>query len=280
MRIPSSMQRAPAANVLPLLLVLAVPLVSGCKGRERVSAGRGGGGDTTVAAASGAIANAPAQQVETAAAPSAAAPKAEPSKPAPSKPQTSQPAQAKSETSKPATPKPAPAETTGAAPAAAADTGAAAAKPAEPPFTFDPKKAASVLGVYAYPQKNQSTTQQQRDENECFTWAQKQTGIDFYAIAPTVDSAAATTKKGGTVRGAARGAAAGAAIGAIAGDAGTGAGIGAVGGAVAGRRQQKAGEQATKQQAEQQANAEVAQQEQTFKNAFSACMQGRNYSVK
>jgi len=279
MRIPFSMQRAPAGTVLPLLFVLAVPLVSSCKGRERVSAGRGGGGDTTVAAASGAIANAPAQQVETAAAPSAAAPEAAPSKPAPSKPQTSKPAPAKSETSKPATPKPAPAETSGAVAAATADTGAVAAKPAEPPFTFDPKKSASVLGVYAYPQKNQSSTQQQRDENECFTWAQKQTGIDFYAIAPTSDSAA-PAKKGGTVKGAARGAAAGAAIGAIAGDAGTGAGIGAVGGAIAGRRQQKGNEQATKQQAEQQASSEVAQQEQEFRNAFSACMQGRNYSVK
>jgi hypothetical protein len=70
------------------------------------------------------------------------------------------------------------------------------------------------------------------------------------------------------------------AIGAIAGDAGKGAAIGAVAGGLAGRR---AGKQAQAQQ-NQQAQAGAAKTEQEMKNsfvkAFSACMEGKGYTIK
>lgn len=141
-----------------------------------------------------------------------------------------------------------------------------------------PQSPAARLGVFPYPKNNQSADQQQKDENECYGWAKQQTGID--PAAPPPPPPEAKQVKGGGAKGAAGGAAGGAAIGAIAGDAGKGAAIGATAGAVHGRRQQKM----ANQQAEKQAQAAGGQQQQqtldTFKKAFSGCMDGRGYPVK
>jgi hypothetical protein len=83
-----------------------------------------------------------------------------------------------------------------------------------------------------------------------------------------------------TAKGAAGGAAGGAAIGAIAGDAGTGAAIGATAGAVRGRRQQKKANKQAEQQAQQQGQAQQQQRLDTFRRAFSACLDSKGYSVK
>ena len=161
------------------------------------------------------------------------------------------------------------------------------------------------IGLFAYPKKQQSADQQLKDETECYSSAKQQTGVDPQPpppAAPTAEEqkaaqeqaakqAAGSTPKGGAVKGSAKGAAGGAAIGAIAGDAGTGAAIGATAGAVRGRRQQKkaqkeAGQQAAQQtaQAQQQSQAQTQAAYQgaldTFKRAFSACMDARAYSVK
>jgi hypothetical protein len=161
------------------------------------------------------------------------------------------------------------------------------------------------IGMFAYPKNKQTPDQQLQDENECYASARQNTGIDPQAPAPatpTAEDQQAAQKqaaqqagkdagKGGTVKGSAKGAAGGAAIGAIAGDAGTGAAIGATAGAMAGRRQKKkaqkeAGKQAAQQTAEaqQQAQAQTNAQHQagldTFKRAFSACMDARGYSVQ
>jgi hypothetical protein len=135
----------------------------------------------------------------------------------------------------------------------------------------------SSLGVMTYPSKGQSSTQQSKDEGECFAWAKQQTGIDPLATAsaPTQQSGPAVGG-GERVRGAARGAAGGAAIGAIAGDAGKGAGIGAVAGTMAGGRQARKNKAAKQQQAEQ-AKAGTLQK---FNKAFGVCMEGRGYAVK
>jgi hypothetical protein len=80
-------------------------------------------------------------------------------------------------------------------------------------------------------------------------------------------------------------------IGAIAGDAGKGAGIGAVAGTMRGGMQQRQTNAAMKQQAAQQGGSQVQQDYaqakasydqgmNTFKRAFSACMDARAYSVK
>lgn len=162
---------------------------------------------------------------------------------------------------------------------------------------------AKSLGMFAYPKNNQSADQQLKDESECYGSARQQSGVDPTAPPPATKTeeqkkaeqkaAADNAKqaKGGRVKGAAGGAAAGAAIGAVAGDAGTGAGAGAVGGTMVGGAKQRQANKAAKQQAAQ-ATAQKQQQEEaqskaqhqqtidTFKRAFSACMDARAYSVK
>ena len=168
--------------------------------------------------------------------------------------------------------------------------------------TFSPAKS---LGMYAYPQKQQNADQQLKDESQCYGSAKQQSGVDPQTSAPAPPSAqqqtaaqqqaaqdaGKSTPKGGAVKGAAGGAGGGAAIGAVAGDAGKGAAIGATTGAIVGRRKQKKAEAAAKQQASEQ-TAQAQQQAQTdataqhqasldsFKRAFSACMDARGYSVK
>ena len=137
---------------------------------------------------------------------------------------------------------------------------------------------ASKLGVFIYPANQQDQAQQAKDENECYTSAKQQSGID--PTAPPPPPQEAKDAKGGGAKGAAGGAAAGAAIGAVAGDAGQGAAIGATAGAVRGRRQQKKANKQADQQAQQQAQAQQQQTLDTFKKAFNACMDARKYSVK
>jgi len=141
-----------------------------------------------------------------------------------------------------------------------------------------PKSPSGQIGLFVYPQKQQTTEQQAKDENECYSSAQKQTGIDPKAPPPPPQQA--EQKKGGAVKGAAKGAAGGAAIGAIAGDAGEGAAIGATAGAVRGRRQQKKSNKQAEQQAQQQTQAQQQGQLDTFRRAFSACLDSKGYSVK
>jgi len=137
---------------------------------------------------------------------------------------------------------------------------------------------ASQLGVFVYPKNEQNEAKQAKDENECYGSAKQQTGID--PAAPPPPPQEAQQQKGGGAKGAAKGAAGGAAIGAIAGDAGTGAAVGATAGAVRGRRQQKKANKQAEQQAQQNAKAQQQQTMDTFKKAFSACMDARQYSVK
>ncbi len=166
-------------------------------------------------------------------------------------------------------------------PQAPAQTGSSAGKPQAPPAQAQASPAAS-LGVYVYPQNGQPAAQQQKDEAECYSWAREKTGIDPAAPAPAASTSKppAQAPKGGAVKGAAHGAAAGAAVGAVADDAGQGAAVGATAGAIRGRRTQKKAEQQAQKQAK--ADAQTAQQQQLgkFRNAFSACLDGRHYSVK
>jgi hypothetical protein len=177
-----------------------------------------------------------------------------------------------------------------------------AQNPAPGPAAGSPAKN---IGMFAYPKNQQSSDQQLKDESECYGSAKQQTGVDPQVAPPSAPSAqeqeaaqkqaaqqaGKQTPKGGAVKGSAKGAAGGAAIGAIAGDAGTGAAIGATAGAVRGRRQQKKGAKEAQQQAAQQtaqaqqqsqaqANAQHQEGLDTFKRAFSACMDARGYSVK
>ncbi len=146
-----------------------------------------------------------------------------------------------------------------------------------------PAKSTSIsngLGLYVFPTKDQTKATQEADEAFCYKWAQEQTGID--PLNPTKVEAAQVDRSadGTALIGSAGGAAAGAAIGAIAGDTGKGAAIGAVVGGLRGRRAKVVGDE--KQQ--QQSNAQAAAQEQAamdnYKKAFTACMEGKGYTVK
>jgi hypothetical protein len=143
-----------------------------------------------------------------------------------------------------------------------------------------PTQFAKSMGIYVFPAKNQDAAMQAKDDTDCYKWAVEQSGVD--PLNPTkVEAEQAQTGPDGTaVRGAARGAAAGVAIGAIAGDAGKGAAIGAVAGGLAGRRARKANEYH-----QQEANNDAAKKEEqamtdSFKKAYSVCMEGKGYTVK
>ena len=139
---------------------------------------------------------------------------------------------------------------------------------------------AKSLGVYVFPTKNQDAATQNIDESTCYTWAKQQTGYDPLNP-PKIEAAPVdTSPDGSAVRGAALGAAGGAAIGAIAGDAGEGAAIGAIVGGVRGRRQSKQADAAQAQSNQQAASAQSANLLNEYKKAFSACMEGKGYTVK
>lgn len=140
--------------------------------------------------------------------------------------------------------------------------------------------AAKKVGLYVFPANGQSTDQLNKDETECYQWAVQQSGVDPLNP-PKVEAAQVETgPDGSAIRGAARSAAAGAAIGAIAGDAGQGAAIGAVAGGLRGRRAGKQN-QASQQNANNQAAAQTeANLMNNFKKAFSACLQGKGYTVQ
>lgn len=136
------------------------------------------------------------------------------------------------------------------------------------------------LGLHVFPSNNQDQATQEADEAECYKWAINQTGYD--PINPTVvqSEQVDTSADGTAVRGSARGAAGGAAVGAIAGDAGKGAAIGATVGAARGIGAKKGGD-AQKQQANDQAAAQAsADLAADYNKAYSACMEGKGYSVK
>ncbi|WP_221932459.1 glycine zipper family protein [Carboxylicivirga sp. M1479] len=135
------------------------------------------------------------------------------------------------------------------------------------------------LGLYIFPAKGQDKATQKADEMECYRWAAEASGVDPLNIPDIEAEQVATGPDGSAVRGAARGAAAGAAIGAIAGDAGKGAAIGATAGAIRGRRASRYGRAVQQEQNEAAANAKEQEMLDNFKKAFSACIEGKGYSV-
>ena len=164
--------------------------------------------------------------------------------------------------------------------AALAQAPAPAAAPANPAPAPTQDAAASLLKVYVFPANNQTPDQQAKDSNDCYAWAKQQTGVD--PTNPAVPAKADTSQagKGSAVKGAAKGAAAGAAIGAITGDAGKGAAVGAAAGGMGGAAGRKASKQQAEAQAKQQQQAAVNQQIDAFKKAYTACMEGKKYTVK
>ena len=153
---------------------------------------------------------------------------------------------------------------------------------------------AATMEVYVFPTEGQDTAQQSMDEAECYEWAANSTGTDPFDIEKQQDAdaqqaqaeqqAAQQAGQGSGARGAVRGAAAGALIGEIANDdASEGAAWGAAAGAIRGRRKGREAEMQAQQQAAAQAEQreEATEQQLTnFKNAFSVCLEAKDYMVK
>ncbi|WP_297693886.1 glycine zipper family protein [uncultured Eudoraea sp.] len=135
------------------------------------------------------------------------------------------------------------------------------------------------VGLYVFPAQEQSAEQQADDESYCYQWGVQQSGIDPLNPPQVQAQQVQTGPDGAAVGGAARGALAGVAIGAIAGDAGKGAAIGAASGAIAGRRRSRVGRSQQQQANNQAADQAEADMMNSFKKAYSACLQGKGYSV-
>lgn len=139
--------------------------------------------------------------------------------------------------------------------------------------------------LVVYPAKGQDQEQMEKDKFECYQWAKQQTGFDPMAR-PTTETAPPEkqAQQGGAVQGAARGALVGVTVGAITNNsksrsAAAGA---AAGGLVGGMRKQDQTRQ--QKQAEQEwAQKETANYNQKragYNKAYSACLEGKGYSVK
>lgn len=136
------------------------------------------------------------------------------------------------------------------------------------------------VGMYVFPAEGQSEDQTEADETACYKWAVEQSGVDPLNQEKVEGAAVDQGPDGEAVKGAARGALVGLAIGSISGNAGDGAAYGAIGGALGGRRR---GNQAKKQQQhanDQAANQINAEMINSFKKAYSVCLEGKGYSVK
>jgi hypothetical protein len=145
-------------------------------------------------------------------------------------------------------------------------------------MTFD--QISQGLKIKVFPASNQSRQDQKEDEFECYKWAMERSGVDPLNLPKVQAAPVPSGPTGAAVGGAARGAAAGLAIGAVAGNAGRGAAIGATAGAIGGRR---AGQQVQAQQ-QRQAQTNAANKEKeiwdSFVRSFSACMEGKGYTVR
>jgi outer membrane lipoprotein SlyB len=139
------------------------------------------------------------------------------------------------------------------------------------------------LGLFAFPANGQSPATQAADEAACYQWAQQATGIQNPTQPPAPVQAQQTDTGGRAGRGALRGAAAGALINEGFGyehNSNEAAWAGAIIGGAKGAKEA----QVRNQQAQQKASAATEQQFQaqmdTFNKAFSACLEGKQYTVK
>ena len=156
---------------------------------------------------------------------------------------------------------------------------------AQLPTSIDTSKMAyneisTKVKLFVFPTKNQSEGRQKKDEWECYNWAVKNSGVDPYNMQKVAAAPVQTGPDGTAVKSAAKGALVGTAIGAVTGDTGEGAAIGAIAGGAAGARQKRS----MQAQQQQQAAATASKTEQdmlnSFNKAFSACIEGKGYTIK
>lgn len=136
--------------------------------------------------------------------------------------------------------------------------------------------------LYVYPAQGQDADQQGRDEYECYAYAKQNTGFDPMARAGT-SSGAPSSGSGSAVGGAAKGAlVTGLATRAVTGsskDAKKAARGGAVVGGIVGGSKRNSNERAQQQRAEEEM-ASYDRQRDNYNRAYSACLEGRGYTVR
>jgi predicted lipid-binding transport protein (Tim44 family) len=131
--------------------------------------------------------------------------------------------------------------------------------------------------LYVYPAHGQTYEQQQQDQYQCYEFAKGQTGFDPMAPPPPT-SPPPPQHKAGFFGGALLGSLVGVTIGAIAHDPGEGAAIGAAGGGLfGGMRSQQSRDQ--QEQWQQQQAATLANDRSNYNRAYTACLEGRGYTV-
>jgi len=133
--------------------------------------------------------------------------------------------------------------------------------------------------LIVYPNKGQDNAQQEQDKFACYGWAKEQSGFD--PMAPPVTTTPPPqqeAKRGGLLSGAVRGAIIGGIIDGKDG-AKTGAGAGAAIGGMR-RMDQNRSEAQQRQQWEQQQASMYQNNRNSYNRAYSACMEGRGYTVR
>lgn len=133
--------------------------------------------------------------------------------------------------------------------------------------------------VIVFPANGQSNEQMEKDKHTCYGWAKKETGFDPMVTPKASTPPPSQTKESGGV---ARGGLGGAVLGGIVGgSSGARKGL-AAGGLVGGVKQNSANnktEQAAKEWEQQEAN-KYTQGRSTYNRAYSACVEGKGYTVK
>ena len=134
--------------------------------------------------------------------------------------------------------------------------------------------------LYIYPAGGQSAEQMDKDKYECYNWARKDSGFDPMAVPTTSTAPPGGQKKSGGV---VKGGLAGAATGVIIGDNRKATRRGAAaGGLIGGVRQSSHNTRVDQgqQQWEQQEASQYANERNNYNRAYSACLEGRGYTVK
>lgn len=141
---------------------------------------------------------------------------------------------------------------------------------------------ATSLGLFVYPSNGQDAETQGQDEQECYTWASETTGINPQS--PSAAQAPVAAQED-TAQAAAAGAVGTAAVGVLLANATHNDWEqAAAAGLIIGARRGAGGARRRNEQAQQEAVAEqqqaTQQQIQQFSKAFSACIEGRDYTIK
>ena len=131
-----------------------------------------------------------------------------------------------------------------------------------------------------FPAKGQSNETMGKDKFSCYGWAKGQTGFDPMKVPVTTTAPPPENKQSG---GAAKGALGGAALGAIIGDSSSAAKSGAGAGLLIGGVRQRSANKKSAQQAEQWKQQEAnnyANNRNQYNRAYTACLEGKGYTVK